>query len=97
MPGGRPRKYARPEEAAQAHARRERARRLRTIMVERAAVVGLLQAVEEAAAAGHGIARLVKSGTPDSLLRNLAYWFQCQVRPTGEARGVAGESPGKAR
>ena len=88
MPGGRPRKYVRPEEAAQAHAQRERARRWRTITVERAAVTALLQAVEEAAAAGHEIAQLVKSGTADSLLRNLAHWFQSHVRPTGEAGRV---------
>jgi hypothetical protein len=76
MPGGRPRKYQRPAEAAQAHAQRERARRARRLAVERAAVVDLLQAVEEAAAAGNAIARSVKSGTPESLLRNLARWFR---------------------
>jgi hypothetical protein len=43
--------------------------------VERAAVAALLQAVEKAAAAGHPVARLVRTGTPDSLLRNLARWF----------------------
>jgi hypothetical protein len=44
--------------------------------VERAAVAALLQAVEQAAAAGNATAQRVKSGTPDSLLRNLAHWFQ---------------------
>jgi len=76
MPGGRPRKYARPEEAAQAHAQRERARRGRRLAVERAAVAALMQAVEQAAAAGNATAQCVKSGTPDSLLWNLARWFQ---------------------
>jgi hypothetical protein len=44
--------------------------------VERAAVESLIDAVEEAAARGNGVARLVKSGTPESLLRNLAHWFR---------------------
>ena len=83
MPGGRPRKHPRPEDAAQAHAQRERARRARTMAVERAAVAELMQAVDQAAAAGDAIARLVKSGTPDSLLRNLAHWFQARAGPTG--------------
>jgi hypothetical protein len=96
MPGGRPRKYRRPEEAAAAHAERERARRSRTIAVERAAVAELLQAVEDAAAAGHALARLVKSGTPDSLLWNLAHWFRSFDRPTGEEARVAGTGPGEA-
>jgi hypothetical protein len=82
MPGGRPRKHARPEEAAQAHAQRERARRARRIAVERAAVERLIAAVEEAAARGNAVARLVKSGTPESLLRNLAHWFQTGAGPT---------------
>jgi len=82
MPGGRPRKYGRPEEAAQAHAQRERARRARTLAVERAAVAALLQAVAQAAAAGNATARLVKSGTPDSLLWNLAHWFQTSAGRT---------------
>ncbi len=83
MPGGRPRKYERPEEAAQAHAQRERARRARRLAVERAAVVELLEAVEEAAAAGNAVARLVRSGTPESLLRNLARWFRDYSGPAG--------------
>jgi hypothetical protein len=76
MPGGRPRKHARPEEAAQAHAQRERARRARRMALERSAVEALIQAVEEAAARGDAMARSVKSGTPESLLRNLAHWFR---------------------
>jgi hypothetical protein len=83
MPGGRPRKYLRPEEAAPAHAGRERARRARTLAVERAAVAALMEAVEQAAAAGNATAQLVKSGTPDSLLRNLAHWFQAGAGRTG--------------
>jgi len=82
MPGGRPRKHGRPEDAAQAHAQRERARRARTMAVERAAVAALMQAVDQAAAAGNGSAKLVKSGTPDSLLWNLAHWFQTHAGPT---------------
>ena len=82
MPGGRPRKYPRPAEAAQAHAQRERARRARSLVVERAAVAELMQAVDQAATAGNAIARLVKSSTADSLLRNLAHWFQAGARPT---------------
>jgi hypothetical protein len=78
MPGGRPRKYASPEEAAQAHAQRERTRRRRTLAVERAAMEALLQAVEDAATSGHAIARLIRTGTPDSLLRNLTRWFQSE-------------------
>jgi len=85
MPGGRPRKYRRPEEAARAHAERERARRARTVAVARAAVAALMAAVEQAAA-GRGeagpVARLVKTGTPDSLLRNLARWFEQGAGPT---------------
>jgi hypothetical protein len=83
MPGGRPRKHARPEDAAQAHAQREQARRARRTTVERAAVEGLMQAVEEAAARGNAMARLVNSGTPESLLGNLAHWFRTCAGPTG--------------
>jgi hypothetical protein len=79
MPGGRPRKHARPEEAAQAHAQRERARRARQMALERSAVEALMQAVEEAAARGDAMARLVKSGTPESLVRNLAHWFRSRA------------------
>ena len=78
MPWGRPRKHAGPEEAAQAHAQRERARRM---ALERSAVEALMQAVEEAAARGDAMARLVKSGTPESLLRNLAHWFRTCAEP----------------
>ena len=81
MPGGRPRKYPRPAEAAQAHRERERARRARLVAVERAAVEALMQAVEQAAA-GNATARLVRSGTPESLLWNLAHWFQASAEPT---------------
>ena len=81
MPGGRPRKYPRPAEAAQAHRERERARRARLVAVERAAVEALMQAVEQAAA-GNATARWVRSGTPESLLRNLAHWFQASAEPT---------------
>jgi hypothetical protein len=81
MPGGRPRKHARPEEAAQAHAQRERARRARGMVLERSAVEALMQAVEEAAARGDAMARVVKSGTPESLLRNLAHWFRTRAGP----------------
>jgi hypothetical protein len=76
MPGGRPRKHARPEEAAQAHAQREQARRAGRIALERRAVEALMEAVEEAAARGETLAQVVKSGTPESLLRNLAHWFR---------------------
>jgi hypothetical protein len=82
MPGGRPRKYPRPAEAAQAHAQRERARRARALAVERAAVAELMQAVDQAAAAGNAVAQSVKSSTPDRLLRNRAHWFQAGVGPT---------------
>ena len=82
MPGGRPRKHAQPEEAAQAHAQRERARRARRMTVGRSAVEALMQAVEEAAGRGNAMARLVKSGTPESLLRNLAHWFRTCAGPT---------------
>jgi hypothetical protein len=51
--------------------------------VERAAVEALMQAVEQAAAAGNATARWVQSGTPDSLLRNLARWFREGTSPTG--------------
>jgi hypothetical protein len=44
--------------------------------LERSAVEALMQAVEEAAARGDAVARRVKSGTPESLLRNLAHWFR---------------------
>jgi hypothetical protein len=81
MAGGRPRKHARPEEAAQAHAQRERARRTRRMALERGAVETLMQAVEEAAARGDAMARVVQSGTPESLLRNLAHWFRSSARP----------------
>lgn len=83
MPGGRPRKYPQPAAAVQAHAQRERAQRARMIAVERAAVEALMQAVEQAAAADNATARLVRTGTPESLLRNLAYWFRAGTGPTG--------------
>jgi len=76
MPGGRPRKHEQAEEAAQAHARRERERRARRMTLERSAVDALMEAVEEAATRGDPVARCVKSGTPESLLRNLAHWFR---------------------
>ena len=82
MPGGRPRKYPRPAEAAQAHRERERARRARLVAVERAAVEALMQAVEQAAAAGNATAQLVQSSKPGDLLRNLAHWFQASAEPT---------------
>jgi hypothetical protein len=44
--------------------------------LERSAVEALMQAVAEAAARGDAMARCVKSGTPESLLRNLAHWFR---------------------
>jgi hypothetical protein len=50
--------------------------------VDRAAVADLLQAVERAAAAGNALAQTVKSGTPDSLLWNLARWFRTGAGPT---------------
>jgi hypothetical protein len=81
MPGGRPRKHARAEEAAQAHAQRERARRARLIAVERTAVESLIEAVEEAAVRGNPMARLVQTGAPESLLRNLAHWFRTCAGP----------------
>jgi len=52
------------------------------VAVERAAVAALVQAVEQAAAAGNATARLVRSGTPESRLRNLAHWFQANAEPT---------------
>jgi len=51
--------------------------------VDRAAVAELMQAVEQAAAAGNAIAQLVQSSKPGDLLRNLAHWFQAGARPTG--------------
>jgi hypothetical protein len=54
--------------------------------LERSAVETLMQAVEEAAARGDAVARCVKSGTPESLLRNLAHWFRSGARPTEEHR-----------
>jgi hypothetical protein len=50
--------------------------------MQRAAVAGLLEAVEQAAAAGHPVARLVKSATPDSLLANLTHWFRTSTGRT---------------
>jgi hypothetical protein len=44
--------------------------------LERSVVEALMKAVEEAAARGDEMARAVKSGTPESLLRNLAHWFR---------------------
>jgi hypothetical protein len=44
--------------------------------LERSAVEALMQAVEEAAARGDAMAQCVRSGTPESLLRNLAHWFR---------------------
>jgi hypothetical protein len=54
--------------------------------VERAAVESLMDAVEEAAARGNAMARLVKTGTPESLLRNLAHWFRTGAEPRDERR-----------
>jgi hypothetical protein len=40
-----------------------------------------MEAVEEAAAREDEMARAVKSGRPESLLRNLAHWFRRSPGP----------------
>jgi hypothetical protein len=69
----RPRKH--PDDAARAAAYRERLA-AQTVRVDRAAMTALRAAVDAAAAAGDPIARSVRTGTADGLLRNLALWFQ---------------------
>ena len=77
---GRPRKYHTEQERRQAAAARQQAYRLRqlakTAIVDRTALEGLLAAVEAAAAAGDPVARKVRGGSADALLRNLVRWFQ---------------------
>lgn len=82
----RPRKHQTEEQERQAHAAAQARYRRRlvegTVPVDRAALEELVAAVEEAAAAGDPIARLVRGGTADALVRNLARWFQ--QRAAGE-------------
>ena len=69
----RPRKHT--DQAAKAAAYRERLA-AETVRVSRSAMEALRAAVEAAAAAGDPLARQVKAGTADSVLRNLAHYFQ---------------------
>jgi hypothetical protein len=69
----RPRKHT--DDAAKAAAYRERLAAA-TVRVDRAAMTALRAAVDAAAAAGDPVARTVRTGTADGLLRNLALWFE---------------------
>jgi len=79
----RPRKH--PGGADRSAAYRER-RESVTKRVDRKAVEALLAAVESAAAAAAGdpVAKQVKTGTVDGLLRNLAVYFERQGRELGK-------------
>jgi len=83
MPGGRPRKYETGEAAAKAHAEQERARREGRVSVSRAAAEELVAAIDAAAAAGDELARDVRTGGIDSLLRNLALAFRRRAEAHG--------------
>lgn len=69
----RPRKHT--DQAAKAAAYRERLA-AETVRVSRSAMEALRAAVDAAGAAGDPLARQVKAGTADALLRNLARHFQ---------------------
>lgn len=75
----RPRKHTDP--AAKASVYRERLA-AETVRVSRPAMEELRAAVDAAAAAGDPLARQVKTGTADSLLRNLAHHFRQRTGPT---------------
>jgi hypothetical protein len=77
----RPRKYQ--SDADRAAAYREQRESL-TKRVDRKAVEALLAAVEAAAAAGDPVARQIKAGTVDGLLKNLAVHFERQARERGK-------------
>jgi hypothetical protein len=68
----RPRAHANDTERKRAH--RQRVAET-TTRVDRRALSELLAAVDAAAAAGDEIARRVRTGDPDGLLRNLAWEF----------------------
>ncbi len=76
----RPRKHA--SDATKSAAYRERRESL-TKRVDRKAVEQLVAAIDAAAAAGDPVARQVKSGSVDALLRNLALFFERRVGPPG--------------
>jgi hypothetical protein len=71
----RPKKYG--SEAERSAAYRERRESL-TKRVDRKAVEALMAAVAAAAAAGDPVARQVKTGSVDALLRNLARFFEAR-------------------
>jgi N-acetylglucosamine kinase-like BadF-type ATPase len=73
----RPRKY--PSDPDRSAAYRERRESL-TKRVDRKAVEALSAAVDAAAAAGDPVARQIKTGTVDGLLKNLAIHFERQAR-----------------
>ena len=75
----RPAKYTTPEEKRQANAVRQAALRERSARVKKASLESLLAAVEAAAAAGDELAEEIRTGTPDSLLRNLAHHFRTRA------------------
>lgn len=76
----RPRKYSTGEELRQANARRQAELRDRSLRVERAVAVELVEAVYAAAAAGDALANKVLTGDLDGLLRNLARHFRQAVQ-----------------
>jgi hypothetical protein len=82
---GRPRKFA--TDAARQAACRQRLAAGR-VWVDRAALEALVAAVEAAAAAGDPVAIRVRTGTADSLLRNLARHFE-----TCAGAGTFGQAP----
>lgn len=77
---GRPRKHESDAERRQAHAASQRAYRRRqaedTVPVDRRALEELVAAIDGAAQAGDPVARRVRTGGADSLLRNLARHFR---------------------
>ncbi len=76
----RPRKQH--DDGARAAAYRERLA-AETVRVNRPAMAALRAVVDEAAAAGDPVARQVKAGTADALLRNLTLWFEQRVAANG--------------
>ncbi len=92
----RPRKYQ--SEAERSAAYRERRESL-TKRVDRKVVEALVAAIDAAAAAGDPIARQVRIGTVDALLRNLGLYFERRAADLvrEQAAGGCDEPPRRGR
>jgi uncharacterized protein Yka (UPF0111/DUF47 family) len=79
----RPRKYSNDAERQRAHRQRQAES---TTPVDRKALLELLAAIDAAARAGEEVARRVRTGDPDALLRNLARHFRTAAGEEERAR-----------